>query len=55
MAIFGDVVLLAGIVGVLFWLDWRLALVAFSILPLLLLLTFWFKAAGARRATARCG
>jgi ATP-binding cassette subfamily B protein len=44
VAIFGDVLLLLGIVGVLFWLDWRLALVAFSIVPLLLLLTSWFKA-----------
>ena len=44
VAILGDVLLLAGIVGVLFWLDWRLALVAFSIVPLLLALTFWFKA-----------
>jgi ATP-binding cassette subfamily B protein len=43
VAIFGDILLLAGIVGVLFWLDWRLALAAFSIVPLLLLLTFWFK------------
>jgi len=43
VAIFGDIVLLAGIVGVLFWLDWRLALAAFSIVPLLLMLTFWFK------------
>ena len=44
VSIFGDVMLLAGIVVVLFWLDWRLALVTFSILPLLLLLTMWFKA-----------
>jgi ATP-binding cassette subfamily B protein len=43
VSIFGDVVLLAGIVAVLFWLDWRLAIVTFAILPLLLLLTFWFK------------
>jgi ATP-binding cassette subfamily B protein len=43
VSIFGDVMLLAGIVVVLFWLDWRLALVTFSILPLLLLLTLWFK------------
>jgi ATP-binding cassette, subfamily B, multidrug efflux pump len=43
VAICGDILLLAGIVGVLFWLDWRLALAAFSIVPLLLLLTFWFK------------
>ena len=43
VSIFGDVMLLAGIVVVLFWLDWRLALATFSILPLLLLLTVWFK------------
>jgi ATP-binding cassette, subfamily B, multidrug efflux pump len=43
VAIFGDFLLLTGIVGVLFWLDWRLALAAFSIVPFLLLLTFWFK------------
>jgi ATP-binding cassette subfamily B protein len=43
VATFGDVLMLVGIVTVLFWLDWRLALVAFSIVPLLLLLTFWFK------------
>jgi ATP-binding cassette, subfamily B, multidrug efflux pump len=45
----GDVLLLAGIVVVLIWLDWRLALVAFSILPLLVLLTAWFRA-GVRQA-----
>jgi ATP-binding cassette subfamily B protein len=44
VAIFGDIVLLAGIVGVLFWLNWRLALVTFAILPLLVMLTAWFKA-----------
>ncbi|MBW8876654.1 MAG: ABC transporter ATP-binding protein [Acidobacteria bacterium] len=44
VTIFGDVLVLAGIAGVLFWLDWRLALVSFSIVPLLLLLTSWFKA-----------
>ncbi len=43
IAVFGDVVLLAGIVGVLFWLNWRLALVSFAIVPLLALLTLWFK------------
>ena len=43
VSIFGDLALLLGIVGVLFWLDWRLALVTFSILPLLLALTMWFK------------
>lgn len=43
VSIIGDVLLLVGIMGVLFWLNWRLALVSFAILPLLLLLTFWFK------------
>jgi ATP-binding cassette subfamily B protein len=43
VAIFGDVVLLTGIVAVLFWLDWRLALVTFAIVPLLGALTLWFR------------
>jgi ATP-binding cassette subfamily B protein len=43
VSIFGDVVLLAGIVGVLFWFDWRLALVTFCVLPALGALTFWFR------------
>lgn len=43
VAIIGDLVLLFGIVSVLFWLDWRLAIVTFAILPLLLLLALWFR------------
>ena len=43
VAIIGDVLLLVGIMGVLFWLDWRLALVSFAIIPVLGLLTIWFK------------
>jgi len=43
VSIVGDVLLLVGIIGVLFWLNWRLALVTFAILPLLLVLTLWFK------------
>jgi ATP-binding cassette, subfamily B, multidrug efflux pump len=43
VAIFGDLFLLLGIVAVLFWLDWRLALITLSIIPLLLALTLWFK------------
>lgn len=43
VSIFGDIMLLSGIVVVLFWLDWRLALVAFAIVPLLFALTAWFK------------
>ncbi len=49
VSIFGDLALLLGIVGVLFWLDWRLALITFSILPFLMAQTVWFKG-GARRS-----
>lgn len=43
VAIFGDLFTLAGIMAVLVWMDWRLALVAFSVLPLIALLTHWFR------------
>jgi ATP-binding cassette subfamily B protein len=29
--------------GVMLWMDWRLALVAFSVLPLIVLITQWFR------------
>ncbi len=43
VSILGDLVLLFGIMAVLFAIHWPLALVSFSILPLLLLLSRWFK------------
>ena len=43
VSVFGDVFTLAGIMGMLIWLDWRLALVAFSVLPLIVLITQWFR------------
>ena len=43
ISVFRDVVLLVGIMGVLLWMDWRLALVAFSVLPLIALVTQWFR------------
>jgi ATP-binding cassette subfamily B protein len=43
VAIFGDVFTLAGIMIVLVAMDWRLALVAFSVLPLIVLVTQWFR------------
>ncbi len=43
VSIVGDLLVLAGIAAVLFWLEWRLALATFAILPLLFLLTAWFK------------
>lgn len=49
VSIFGDVFVLTGIVVVLFWMDWRLALVLFSILPFIVLVSMWFRK-GARKA-----
>ncbi|MEM7582042.1 MAG: ABC transporter ATP-binding protein [Acidobacteriota bacterium] len=43
VSIFGDIGLLVGIAAVLFLLNWKLALVSFAILPLLLGLSVWFK------------
>ncbi len=43
VSIFGDVFTLVGIMAVLVWMDWRLALVAFSVLPLIALITQWFR------------
>jgi len=43
VSVFGDMFTLVGIMGVLVWMDWRLALVAFSVLPLIALITQWFR------------
>lgn len=43
VSIFGDVFTLVGIMVVLAWMDWRLALVAFSVLPLIALVAQWFR------------
>ena len=43
VAVFGDLFTLAGIMVVLVWMDWRLALVAFSVLPIIALITQWFR------------
>ena len=43
VAVFGDAFMLAGIIGVVLWMDWRLALVTFSVLPLIVLVTHWFR------------
>ncbi|HSY49445.1 MAG TPA: ABC transporter ATP-binding protein [Thermoanaerobaculia bacterium] len=48
VSIFGDIFVLAGIVGVLFWMNWRMALVLFSIIPLIILASAWFRR-GARQ------
>lgn len=43
VSVFGDLFTLVGIMAVLVWMDWRLALVAFSVLPLIALATQWFR------------
>ena len=43
ISVFRDIVLLVGIMVVLLWMDWRLALVAFSVLPLIGVVTQWFR------------
>ncbi len=41
--ILADLVLLGGIAGILFALDWRLAVVAFAALPFMVALSIWFR------------
>jgi len=43
VTIFGDVFTLAGIMIVMLTMNWRLALVSFAVLPLIVLLTQWFR------------
>jgi ATP-binding cassette, subfamily B, multidrug efflux pump len=43
VTIFGDVFTLLGIMAVMLWMNWRLALVAFSVLPLIFFVTQWFR------------
>jgi ATP-binding cassette, subfamily B, multidrug efflux pump len=43
VAAFGDLFMLVGIMLTLLWMDWRLALITFSVLPLILVLAQWFR------------
>mgnify|MGYP001791813919 CR=1 FL=1 len=43
VSIFGDIFTLLGIMIVLVTMDWRLAIVAFAVLPLIFLVTQWFR------------
>src|SRR3954462_5560225 len=43
VTVFGDMLMLVGIMGVMLWMDWRLALVSFCVLPLIALVTRWFR------------
>ncbi|HEY0380152.1 MAG TPA: ABC transporter ATP-binding protein [Pyrinomonadaceae bacterium] len=46
--VLGDLVMIAGIIVVMLWMDWQLTLVALVTVPLLVLATSWFRK-GARR------
>jgi ATP-binding cassette subfamily B multidrug efflux pump len=48
VTVFGDLFTLFGIMGVMMAMNWRLALVAFSVIPLFFLVTNWFRR-GSRR------
>lgn len=43
VAILGDGVTLLGVVAVMLWMDWRLALVTFSVIPVLFAVAFFFR------------
>jgi ATP-binding cassette subfamily B protein len=43
VSVFGDLFTLVGIMAVLVGMDWRLAIIAFSVLPLIAGLTQWFR------------
>ncbi|HEY7284464.1 MAG TPA: ABC transporter ATP-binding protein [Vicinamibacterales bacterium] len=43
VTIFGDVFALVGIMVMMLWMNWRLALVAFAVLPLVVFVTQWFR------------
>jgi ATP-binding cassette subfamily B protein len=39
----GDILTLVGIMAVMIWMNWRLALVSFAVLPLIVFITQWFR------------
>ena len=43
VTIFSDVFTLLGIMVVMLWMDWRLALISFTVLPLIVLIAQWFR------------
>ncbi len=42
-AVVADIVTLTGVVAVMLWIDWRLALVTFSLMPVLLIVATYFR------------
>ena len=59
IVVFGDLITLVGIAVVLFWMDWRLALVVLSLTPLVVIVTAFYRVKardayrGVRRHLAR--
>lgn len=43
VAFSSDLIILTGIVGVMLWMNWQLALVSFLVIPLMFLLTFFYQ------------
>ena len=43
VTVFGDLFTLFGIMGVMVWMNWRLALVTFAVIPLFFVVTNWFR------------
>jgi ATP-binding cassette subfamily B protein len=52
VVVLGDVVLIAGALGMMFYFNWRLALVSLTVVPLLVAATAWFRR-GAREGFRR--
>ncbi len=50
--VLGDIVLIAGALGMMFYFNWRLALVSLTVVPLLIAATAWFRR-GAREGFRR--
>jgi ATP-binding cassette subfamily B multidrug efflux pump len=43
VTVFGDALMLVGIMAAMLWMNWRLAVVSFIVLPLIVLITQWFR------------
>jgi ATP-binding cassette subfamily B protein len=43
VTVVGDLVILLGVVGVMLWMDWRLALVSLAVLPIIAFASMWFQ------------
>ncbi|HMF97714.1 MAG TPA: ABC transporter ATP-binding protein [Vicinamibacterales bacterium] len=43
VTVFGDVFTLVGIMAMMLWMNWQLALVAFAVLPLIVIVAQWFR------------